>query len=44
MTTSKQFTTAAFLGLTMLACLNSQADAAQCGSSAGGYAAWKQEF
>ena len=30
--------------LAMFACLSSQADAAQCGSSAGGYAAWKQEF
>jgi membrane-bound lytic murein transglycosylase B len=28
----------------MSACLSSQAHAAQCGSSAGGYAAWKQEF
>ena len=28
----------------MFACLNSQADAAQCGSSSGGFAAWKQEF
>ena len=30
--------------LAMFACLTSQADAAQCGSSAGGFAAWKQEF
>jgi membrane-bound lytic murein transglycosylase B len=30
--------------LAVFACLSSQADAAQCGSSAGGYAAWKQEF
>src|SRR6188474_2267480 len=30
--------------LAMLACFNSQADAAQCGSSSAGYAAWKQEF
>src|SRR6478736_1534350 len=28
----------------MFACLSSQADAAQCGSSSGGFAAWKQEF
>ena len=28
----------------MFAGLSSQADAAQCGNSAGGYAAWKQEF
>jgi membrane-bound lytic murein transglycosylase B len=27
-----------------LACFSSQADAAQCGSSAGGFAAWKQQF
>ena len=44
MTTSKQFTTAAFFGLALFACLNTQAHAAQCGSSAAGYAAWKQEF
>ena len=30
--------------LAMFACFNSQADAAQCGSSSGGFAAWKQEF
>src|SRR6476646_8089869 len=30
--------------LAVFACLSSQADAAQCGSSAGGYASWKQEF
>ena len=28
----------------MFACFNSQADAAQCGSSSAGYSAWKQEF
>ncbi len=28
----------------MFACLSSQANAAQCGSSSGGFAAWKQEF
>src|SRR6476469_317123 len=28
----------------MFACFSSQADAAQCGSSSGGFAAWKQEF
>ena len=33
-----------FASLAMLACLTSHADAAQCGSSAGGYEAWKQEF
>ena len=30
--------------LAMFACFNSQAHAAQCGSSSAGYAAWKQEF
>ena len=30
--------------LAMFACFNSEADAAQCGSSSAGFAAWKQEF
>ena len=30
--------------LAMFACFSSHADAAQCGSSSAGYAAWKQEF
>src|SRR6187200_307919 len=30
--------------LAMLACFNSQANAAQCGNSAGGFDAWKQSF
>ena len=30
--------------LAMFACFNSQAHAAQCGSSAGGYEAWKQQL
>lgn len=30
--------------LAMFACFNSQADAAQCGSSSAGFAAWKSEF
>src|SRR6266536_4535987 len=30
--------------LAMFACFNSEAHAAQCGSSSAGYAAWKQEF
>ena len=30
--------------LAMLACVNSQADAAQCGSSPAGYESWKQQF
>ncbi len=33
-----------YLVLAMFACLTSQAHAAQCGSSAGGYEAWKQQF
>ena len=43
MTKSKK-TTASFLGLAMLACLTSHADAAQCGNSAAGYEGWKREF
>lgn len=44
MTKSKGFTTATFLTLAMPACLNSQADAAQCGSTSAGFDAWKGEF
>jgi membrane-bound lytic murein transglycosylase B len=44
MTKSKGLTTATFLALAMLACLNSQADAAQCGSSAAGFEGWKSQF
>lgn len=44
MTKSKSLTTATFVTLAMLACLSSQAEAAQCGSSAAGFDAWKQEF
>jgi membrane-bound lytic murein transglycosylase B len=44
MTKSKRLTTATFLTLATLACLNSHADAAQCGSSAAGFGAWKSEF
>jgi len=36
--------TATFANLAILACLASPADAATCGSSAGGYEAWKQQF
>ena len=35
---------AAFLGLVMLACLDSPVLAAQCGSGPGGFEAWKQQF
>jgi membrane-bound lytic murein transglycosylase B len=44
MTKSKELTTASFLAWAILACLSSQADAAQCGSSAAGFDAWKREF
>jgi membrane-bound lytic murein transglycosylase B len=40
----KELVTAAFVTLAMLACLVSPTDAAQCGSSAAGFGAWKQEF
>jgi membrane-bound lytic murein transglycosylase B len=43
MTTTKQLS-AAFSALTLLACLSSQAEAAQCGNGAGGFEAWKQQF
>jgi membrane-bound lytic murein transglycosylase B len=42
MTRSRELVTAAFVALAMLAC--SRADAAQCGSTAAGFSAWKQEF
>ncbi|HEV3500353.1 MAG TPA: lytic murein transglycosylase [Bradyrhizobium sp.] len=44
MTNSKQLTRATFLTLVMLACVTSQADAAQCGSSAAGFEGWKSQF
>jgi membrane-bound lytic murein transglycosylase B len=44
MTKTKQLTTATFLTLAILTCAGTAAHAAQCGSSAGGFAAWKQEF
>jgi membrane-bound lytic murein transglycosylase B len=44
MTKSKGLTTATFITLAVLACSSSQADAAQCGSSAAGFEAWKSEF
>ena len=44
MTKRNGFTTAAFLTFAISACSGSQANAAQCGSNAGGFAAWKQEF
>src|SRR3981189_1239369 len=44
MTNRRVFTTGTFLTLAMLAVVSRQADAAQCGSSAAGFPAWKQEF
>ncbi len=44
MTRLKALTTATLATLTVLACLGSQADAAQCGSTAAGFEAWKREF
>jgi membrane-bound lytic murein transglycosylase B len=44
MTKSRGLTTTTFLAFAMLACLSSQADAAQCGSSAAGFEGWKQQF
>ena len=43
MTNCKRLT-AAFSALAMLACLNSQALAAQCGNGPGAFEAWKQQF
>jgi membrane-bound lytic murein transglycosylase B len=40
----KALVPATFAALVMLACLVSRADAAQCGSTAAGFGAWKQEF
>src|SRR3979411_2031824 len=40
----REITTAAFTALAVLACLGAKADAAQCGSTAVGFEAWKQEF
>jgi membrane-bound lytic murein transglycosylase B len=44
MTTRTKSTTATFLTLALLACLNAPAHAAQCGNGPGGFEAWKQEF
>src|ERR1700755_1207562 len=43
MTMTKRLS-AAFSALTVLVCLGSQAEAAQCGNGAGGFEAWKQQF
>ena len=44
MTQSREIVTSAFVALGLLACSISQTDAAQCGGSAAGFGAWKQEF
>jgi membrane-bound lytic murein transglycosylase B len=44
MTKGRALVTATFLTLATLACLNSPADAAQCGSTSAGYEGWKQQF
>ena len=40
----REIATAAFAALAMLACLGAKADAAQCGSTAAGFEAWKRQF
>ena len=44
MTRGRQLATATFTALAVLACLGTEADAAQCGSSAAGFDAWKRQF
>jgi membrane-bound lytic murein transglycosylase B len=44
MTGTRELTTAVFTALAVLACLGTKADAAQCGSTAAGFEAWKGEF
>jgi membrane-bound lytic murein transglycosylase B len=44
MRTGREIVSVAFAAWAVLACLGGQADAAQCGSSAGGFDAWKREF
>src|ERR1700723_4412593 len=41
---SKALLSAAIATVAMLACLSSQANAAQCGNGPGGFEAWKQQF
>jgi membrane-bound lytic murein transglycosylase B len=40
----REIATAAFTALAVLACLGARADAAQCGSTAAGFEAWKGQF
>jgi membrane-bound lytic murein transglycosylase B len=44
MVTARGIVSAAFTGFALLATLGGKADAAQCGSSAAGFEAWKREF
>src|SRR2546430_3643097 len=44
MTKGREFTTATFAILAVLACLSAKAEAAQCGSTPAGFEAWKREF
>jgi membrane-bound lytic murein transglycosylase B len=44
MTKANKLAPAAFAILAMLACLNSRADAASCGSGPAGFETWKREF
>ena len=44
MSKGRQFTTATFATLAVLACLSAKAEAAQCGSTPAGFEAWKREF
>src|SRR6202795_1991579 len=40
----REIATAALTALAVLACLGAKADAAQCGSTAAGFEAWKRQF
>jgi membrane-bound lytic murein transglycosylase B len=44
MTGSRQLTTVTLASMAVLVCLNTKADAAQCGSGPGGFETWKREF
>ena len=44
MTGNRELKTAAIAAMVVLACLSTQADAAQCGSGPAGFEAWKREF
>src|ERR1700720_2840181 len=44
MTKGREIATAAFTALAVLACIGSKAGAAQCGSTAAGFDAWKRQF